>query len=69
MTNRLALQKALNRVEAHLPYLLDQFPDPGDFWSAFAGETEAVIGGAGQEADWVADKLESMLTFHGAPSP
>lgn len=69
MTTRAALQKALNRIEAYLPHLLDQFPEPGEFWPAFAGEAEAVIEGAGQDHEWVADKLESMLTFHGAPSP
>ncbi|AIF46371.1 hypothetical protein HY57_03420 [Dyella japonica A8] len=69
MTTRAALQKALNRIEAYLPHLLEQFPEPGEFWPAFAGESEAVIEGAGQDHEWVADRLESMLTFHGAPAP
>jgi len=69
MTDRAILQKALNRLEGYLPHLLEQFPELGEFWPAFAGEAEIVLEGAGQEADWVADKLESMLTFHGAPAP
>ncbi|QNK01502.1 hypothetical protein [Dyella telluris] len=69
MTTRAALQKALNRIEGHLPDLLEQFPEPGDFWPAFAGEADTLLESAGQEHDWVADKLESMLAFHGAPSP
>ncbi|NKJ21962.1 hypothetical protein [Dyella sp. SG609] len=69
MTTRATLQKALNRIEAYLPHLLEHFPEPGEFWSAFAGEAEAIIEDAGPEHDWAADKLESMLTFHGAPSP
>lgn len=69
MTTRAALQKALNRIEAYLPHLLEQFPEPGEFWAAFADEASIVLERAGQEHDWVADKLESMLTFHGAPTP
>ncbi|MDG2538718.1 hypothetical protein P5Y53_13670 [Dyella jiangningensis] len=69
MNPRAELQKALNRIEGHLPRLLDELPDPADFWPAFAGEADAILEGAGQEHDWVADKLESMLAFHGAPAP
>lgn len=69
MADRTALQKALNRIEGYLPHLLEQFPDPGAFWQAFAVEAEVVLKGAGKDQDWVADKLESMLTFHGAPAP
>lgn len=69
MTTRAALQKALNRIEARLPHLLEQYPESADFWSAFAGEAEAIVEGAGQEHDWVTDKIEGMLLFHGAPAP
>jgi hypothetical protein len=69
MTTRATLQGALNRIEAHLPHLLEQFPEPAECWPAFAGEADAVLEDAGPEHDWVADKLESMLTFHGAPAP
>jgi len=70
MTNRDDLQKALNRIEGHLPGLLDAHTDASDFWPAFAGEADAVLEGAPAEHhDWVAGKLESMLTFHGAPAP
>jgi hypothetical protein len=70
MTTRAQLQKALNRIEAYLPHLLDSFPEPGEFWPAFAGEAEAVIECAPPaDHEWVWDKLESMLAFHGAPAP
>ncbi|AIF48145.1 hypothetical protein HY57_13185 [Dyella japonica A8] len=70
MTTRAQLQKALNRLEAYLPHLLDQFPEPENFWPAFAGEADPVLDGApAHDHDWVADRLESMLRFHGAPSP
>ncbi|WP_130618096.1 hypothetical protein [Dyella amyloliquefaciens] len=69
MTPRAHLQKALNLIEGHLPRLLDEYPDPADFWPAFAGEADSLLEEAGQEHEWVADKLESMLTFHGAPAP
>ena len=69
MTTRAALQKALNRIEARLPHLLEHYPEPADFWPAFAGESENVVESAGHDHAWVADKLESMLTFHGAPAP
>ncbi len=70
MTTRADLQKALNRVEARLPGLLDAYPEGHEFWPAFAGEADTVLEGAPPEHhDWVAGKLESMLTFHGAPAP
>jgi len=70
MDTRAQLQKALNRIEAYLPGLLDTHPDPADFWPAFAGEADTILDGApAHEQEWVADRLESMLNFHGAPSP
>lgn len=70
MDTRAQLQKALNRIEAYLPSLLDAHPDPADFWPAFAGEADVILDGApSHEQEWVADRIESMLTFHGAPAP
>lgn len=70
MNTRAALQKALNRIEAYLPGLLDAHPDPADFWPAFAGEADAILEGAPPEHhQWASEKLEGMLAFHGAPSP
>ena len=69
MNDRARLQKALNRIEGQLPGLLDAHHDPADFWPAFAGEADAILEGAGDDFDWVADRLESMLAFHGAPAP
>jgi len=70
MGPRAQLQKALNRLEACLPGLLDAHPDPADFWPAFAGEADVILDGAPtHEQEWVVDRLESMLTFHGAPAP
>lgn len=69
MANRIALQKALNRLEGYLPHLLEQFPEPLEFWQAFGLKADQALDGAGVERDWVAGKLESMLSFHGAPAP
>jgi hypothetical protein len=70
MITRADLQKALNRIEAYLPGLLDAHPDPADFWPVFAGEADVILNVAPpHEHQWVEDKLESMLNFHGAPSP
>lgn len=70
MTTRADLQKALNRIEAYLPGLLDAHPEPSEFWPAFAGEADALLEDAPSEHhDWVAERLEGMLAFHGAPSP
>ncbi len=69
MSNRVALHRALNRIEGHLPRMLDDHPDPADFWPAFTTEADAILESAGQEHEWVADRLERMLAFHGAPAP
>ena len=70
MDTRARLQKALNRLEAHLPGLLDAHPELEDFWPAFASEADVILDSApANEQEWVADRLESMLSFHGAPAP
>lgn len=70
MDTRAQLQKALNRIEAYLPGLRDAHPDPADIWPAFAGEADTVLDGApAHKQEWVADRLESMLTLHRTPAP
>lgn len=66
MTDRARLQQKLNAVEAELPRLIAEYPDPAELWPAFAGIADEVLDSAGSDLhEWVADKIEGMLSFHG----
>jgi hypothetical protein len=43
MTERARLQQKLNTVEAELPCLIPEHPDPADLWPAFAGMVDDVL--------------------------
>lgn len=40
-----ALVEALDELERKLPTLLQDYPDEGDFWAAWAGEADAITEG------------------------
>lgn len=64
------LQLRLNRLVVAMPRLRREYPDPADFFPAFAGEADVILDSAPPEHfDWVATSLDGMLGFHGAPSP
>lgn len=65
--NCLAFSKMqLNRLLATLPYLQQEFPDPADFWPAFAGLADLIIDAAGpDDFDWVACQINAMLEARG----
>lgn len=62
------LQTRLNALEAQLPALVREHPDPADFWPAYAGVADEIVDAAGaDDCEWVDDRLEEMLRHHGAP--
>lgn len=59
-------QIQLNRLLATLPYLQQEFPDPADFWQAFAGLADLIIDAAGpDDFDWIACQINAMLEARG----
>lgn len=59
-------QIQLNRLVVQLPRLQQEFPDPADFWSAFAGLADLIVDAAGpDDHDWVACQINAMLEARG----
>lgn len=59
-------QMQLNRLLAKLPCLQQEFPDPADFWPAFAGLADLIVDAAGpDDLDWIACQINAMLEAHG----
>jgi len=59
-------QTQLNGLLATLPYLQQEFPDPADFWPAFAGLADLIIDGAEpDDLDWIACQINAMLEARG----
>lgn len=59
------LADRLDALEARLPQLIEDYPEPSDFWMAFAGEADAIEDSAGRHASYVASRLRAMLSVHG----
>ena len=51
----------LDALEAALPQLMDDHPDEGDFWMAFAGNADVIEDAAGEHAALVSERIERML--------
>jgi|GEM_PF-2206402 len=59
-------QIQLNRLLVQLPHLQQEFPDPADFWSAFAGLADLIVDAAGpDDYDWIACQINAMLEARG----
>jgi hypothetical protein len=65
MTTQAELTKLLDKLEASLPKMIEDNPDPSDFWSAFAGEADVMEDHAGDLAELVDERIQSMLAKHG----
>lgn len=59
------LTARLDALEVALPGLIAQYPDPADFWPAFAGESDAIEDAAGEHARLVRERIAAMLAVHG----
>lgn len=63
-------QIQLNRLLVQLPRLQQEFPDPGDFWPAFAGLVDLIVDAAGpDDGDWIACQINAMLEARGLLVP
>ena len=56
----------LNRLLVQLPCLQQEFPDPADFWPAFAGLAGLIVdASAPDDCDWIACQIDAMLEARG----
>ncbi|WP_243040105.1 hypothetical protein [Dyella sedimenti] len=59
-------QVQLNRLMVQLPRLLQEFPDPADLLSAFAGLADLIFDAAGpDDHDWITCQINAMLEARG----
>ena len=59
-------QIQLNSLLAQLPHLQQEFPDPVDFWAAFAGLADLIVDAAVPcDHDWIACQINGMLEARG----
>lgn len=66
MAIREHLQQMLHELEEQVPELQREFPDPADFWPAFAPLADAVRSAGGPENDeWIWERIDSMLRHYG----
>lgn len=63
MTPELTFQ--LDALEAALPGLIADNPDPADFWPAFAGQADVIEDAAGEHTQEVNQRIADMLAKHG----
>lgn len=59
------LNLLLNDLEAALPNMMRDYPDPADFWPAFAGLADVIEDSAGVHYEIVANRIDRMLQKHG----
>lgn len=62
------LLEKLNALEEALPGMIQAYPDPADFWPAFAGLADLIEDVAGQHSDEVAGRIEALLARHNLRS-
>lgn len=56
------LQRRITKLEADMPALMAEYPDPGDFNSAFAGLADEVTDNAGPADDqWAFEQIDRIL--------
>jgi hypothetical protein len=59
------LDAMLATLETNLPKMINEYPDDGDFWSAFAGEADIIEDSAGEHAAHVRSRIDCMLGSAG----
>ena len=65
MKNLDTLIEQLDALEAELPAMVAQYPNEGDFWAAFAGQSDVIEDAAGSHAIAVGERIEEILAKHG----
>lgn len=51
----------LRKLEDELPKMIEEHPEDGDFWSAFAGAADCIVDGAPDHAEFIRGRLNCML--------
>lgn len=60
------LQGQLDTLSAHLPALVREHADDGDFWMSFAGASDFIVDDAGpDDYAWVMEQIDAMLMANG----
>ncbi|MGH8464133.1 MAG: hypothetical protein ACRER5_08295 [Pseudomonas sp.] len=65
MTTIAELTTQLDALQAQLPKMIADNPDPGDFWCEFAGQADLIEDQAGEHTALVARRIAGMLAEHG----
>lgn len=65
MTTQDQLTAMLDALEAALPAMIEDNPDPAEFWAAFAGEADIIEDQAGEHCAMVGQRIQAMLAEHG----
>ncbi len=64
------LQRRLDKLAADMPALIAQYPDPGDFNSAFSGLADDINDAASPADDqWVYGQIDQLLERFGLWRP
>ena len=59
------LRQQLDSLEADLPRMIQDCPDPSDFWPEFAGAADIIEDHAGEHCALVQERIAAMLAQHG----
>lgn len=67
MKTRPQLEELLAALEVALPGMVQDNPDPADFWPAFAGEADVIEDSAesGDDVRYVQERIDQMLASAG----
>jgi len=66
---RAQLLYIVQSLEDQIPELLRQQPTPEGFWAVFEVQAAEAMEAAGAEnGQWMADRIDALLQFYGAPS-
>lgn len=64
------LRTLIAQLADRLPELIQEHPDPADFWPAFAGLADVIEDSAApDDARWASDAVLGLIAAHDVPSP
>lgn len=64
------LERLLADLDAAMPAMMAQYPDPGDFNSAFAGVADEITDNTAAADDaWAFEQIDGILKRHGLWQP
>jgi hypothetical protein len=59
------LNRQLDLIAARLPIMVHEYPNPADFWTAFAKEADPLFEQAGEHYAHVRGRVDKMLADTG----